>query len=121
MREDPTEELRELEERLLLPDVRRSRPAVSALLADEFVEFGSSGRVYDRQQTLALLESAEQVETVIRDFAARLLTPEVALVTYRSVRRDTPRGAADALRSSIWTRRNGRWQMLFHQGTPVPQ
>jgi hypothetical protein len=44
--------LRELEERLLASDVRSSREDVSDLLADDFVEFGRSGRVYDRQQTI---------------------------------------------------------------------
>ena len=24
------------------------------------------------------------------------------------------------LRSSIWIRRDGRWRLAFHQGTPVP-
>lgn len=37
--------LRALEEALLQPDVRKSEELV-ALLADEFIEFGSSGRVY---------------------------------------------------------------------------
>ena len=35
--------LRELEESLLLPDVRKSKRLVE-LIADDFVEFGSSGR-----------------------------------------------------------------------------
>jgi hypothetical protein len=37
--------LRDLEERLLRSDVRRSPTALGDLLADDFVEFGSSGRV----------------------------------------------------------------------------
>ena len=44
--------LRRLEVRLLQSDVRRSPTAVADLLADEFVEFGSSGRVFDKAQSI---------------------------------------------------------------------
>ena len=37
------EHLRELEERLLRPDARRSLQALDELLSDEFVEFASDG------------------------------------------------------------------------------
>ena len=46
MESEHADHLRTLEERLLQPDVRRSAQAVASLLADEFVEFGSSGRVF---------------------------------------------------------------------------
>ena len=35
-----------LEEDLLKPEVRKSADRVGRLLADEFIEFGSSGRVF---------------------------------------------------------------------------
>jgi glyoxylase I family protein len=47
----------------------------------------------------------------MEDFAVARLGVGVALVTYRS------RDPRHARRSSIWVRRNGRWQMVFHQGT----
>jgi len=111
-------ELRELEERLLQPDFRRSRPAVSALLADEFVEYGSSGRIFDKQQILDLLGSEPEQRIAIAHFEARPLSADVVLVTYRSVRPDgPPEAGATFLRSSLWVRRQGRWQVVFHQGT----
>jgi hypothetical protein len=48
--------LRDLEERLLLPSVRASPDEVATLLADEFIEFGSTGRTYDKQQIILLLQ-----------------------------------------------------------------
>jgi hypothetical protein len=39
------EQLYQLEQRLLQPEVRRSKDDLAILLADDFVEFGSSGRV----------------------------------------------------------------------------
>jgi hypothetical protein len=53
------ERVRQLEEQLLQVEVRRSIQDFADLLADEFVEFGSSGRVFNKQQ---LIESLHQCE-----------------------------------------------------------
>ena len=42
--------IRRLEEALLVPEVRKSAGQIAVLLADEFVETGSSGRIYDGWQ-----------------------------------------------------------------------
>ncbi|WP_442949931.1 DUF4440 domain-containing protein [Nostoc sp.] len=41
-----------MEERLLQPDVRKSAKDIIDLLADEFIEFVSSGRVFNKQQII---------------------------------------------------------------------
>lgn len=116
--------LRELEERLLASDVRSSREDLSDLLADDFVEFGRSGRVYDRRQAIEAL-SAEidrnaSIERTASDFRISLLAQGVALLTYRSTRRSAAgESVAHSLRSSIWKLADGRWRMVFHQGTPA--
>ena len=103
--------LRDLEERLLLPRVRASPDEVAALLADEFIEFGSSGRIYDKQQIIRLLqEERGQAICTLADFSARRLAANIVLVTYRVVESQT-------IRSSIWRLEDGRWRMVFHQGT----
>lgn len=111
--------LRELEIALHRREVRNSRRAVSELLADEFIEFGSSGTVYNKTQIIEALEK-ESVDRriAVRDFAVKEIAPGVALITYISEREDPAGGdPASALRSSIWKLINGRWQMIFHQGT----
>jgi hypothetical protein len=115
-----SEILRRLEERLLDPAVRSSGSDLGDLIADDFVEFGGSGRVYDKQQVVEAIRSEPPARRTIEDFAARSLAPGVVLVTYRA-RREDPGGqpAAASLRSSIWTWRDGRWQVVFHQGTPL--
>ena len=40
---------------LQLPSVRTSREQLDQLLADEFMEFGSSGAVYNKRQVIAEL------------------------------------------------------------------
>lgn len=116
---------RSLEQTLHRPEIRRSSDAVRNLLADEFVEFGSSGRVYDKTSIVDALaaESAAEAALVpdVHDFAVRVISSNVVLVTYRSSRRHANgTGSRTTLRSSIWKLIDGRWQMLFHQGTVVP-
>jgi hypothetical protein len=110
--------LRSLEEQLLKPEVRGSPDAVGYLLADEFIEFGNSGRVYDKRQIIEALQQETPDPTTrisLVDFVARRLASEVILVTYQTIRPDRPESC---LRSSIWKLIEGRWQMVFHQGTP---
>ena len=52
-----TEEFfRDLEQSLLRPDVRASATAVDRLLADDFVEFGSSGHAFGKKDVMEALQ-----------------------------------------------------------------
>jgi hypothetical protein len=104
--------IRQLEERLLLPEVRMSADQVGDLLSDDFMEFGASGRIYNKKQIIDLLqhEQGRGGQRSVKDFLARELAANVVLVTYRIVESRT-------IRSSIWKLTNGGWQMEFHQGT----
>jgi hypothetical protein len=89
------EEIRAVEERLLLPEVRTSADALDGLIADDFVEFGSSGLSYTKQDVIAQLQSAPHFTVSMTDFRVVALSADVALATYRTGR---------SLRSSIWRR-----------------
>jgi hypothetical protein len=117
--EGVAEHIRSLELRLLDPEVRASSEALAPLLADDFLEFGSSGRVFDKTGITARLVGQSGPELSLDDFAARRLAPDVVLATYRARIRGLGSAERHSLRSSVWIRRNGRWQMLFHQGTPT--
>jgi glyoxylase I family protein len=113
----------DLRDRLLgyeLALARRDPAAVDGdlidLLTDDFLEFGQSGRVWTRETIAPLLGSspdgsAGAAAPELEAFEVTRLGEGVALVTYR---------ALGANRSSIWVRRDGRWRMRFHQGTPLP-
>ena len=111
-----------LERRLMDPVFRNNREQVSALLAEDFREFGSSGRVWSRAAILDLLTSEEAYTSpAVEDFAMQRISPETALVTYRTLRADAASDAPQiTLRSSLWVLRGERWQVLFHQGAKVP-
>ncbi len=114
------QKLRLLEEQLLLPEVRRSPVELKKLLSDEFVEFGSTGQVYDRHAIIGLLGKPSMTKISIDDFRTVLLAPDAVLATYRAImvdrEGDPPRYS---LRSSIWKQVGDTWQMVFHQGTPT--
>ena len=114
---EEVEELKRLEETLLQPEVRRSPEQMAALLADDFVEFGSSGRMYGKAEILATAAQPFAGQLSLLEFAAKALAPSVALVTYRSILRNTDGNERHALRSSIWTRTEQGWKLVFHQGT----
>ena len=112
--------IRRLEERLLTPAVRAAPEELAGLLADDFLEFGGSGRVFDRQEVIAALPLQPKEQFALTEFQVRLVAPTIALAMYRVVRSGKQQGAPqDSLRSSIWRCSAGRWQMVFHQGTPT--
>lgn len=109
-----TAELKALELRLLDPAVRGNPELVAELLAPEFTEYGASGQVFDRAAIVAALAAeGTRVARKLSRFAVRPLGPDAALATCRVKRAD----GFETLRSSIWQRRDGRWLMVFHQGT----
>ena len=101
-------------------EVRRAPELLRQLLADDFREFGSSGRIYDKTQIIEALQQQPEFELWLDQFAVKELAPDLALVTYRGNCR--PAGSdklSQSWQSSIWRNRNGRWEVVFHQGTPV--
>jgi hypothetical protein len=113
--------LRACELALLDPLVRRDRAKVAELLAEDFLEFGSSGRAWSREQILELLATEDYSPPAMEDFKCTQLGEGVALVTYRTVRTFAKAASWSAvLRSSIWVRENGTWRVRFHQGTKEP-
>ncbi|HUG32929.1 MAG TPA: DUF4440 domain-containing protein [Acidimicrobiia bacterium] len=106
--------LEEKELALLDPKVRADPAQVDRLLHDDFIEFGSTGRVYDKKVLLDMLEGESSSEVIVRDFAVRPLSTDTALVTYRSV----GQSGQEANRSSVWVR-DEEWKLIFHQGTRI--
>ena len=109
---------RDLEEKLLRQE--KSPGEVATLLHPDFFEFGQSGTVWNRQQTIDRLAQEHPMERSLTDLSVRSLAADLTLVTYRAVGRD-PAGGNEwhSLRSSVWKLTDGRWQMIFHQGTPT--
>ena len=110
-----TEELLGLEWKLFDTNIRRSEHVLD-LLDEDFIEIGKSGRVYTRAQVIEALREEAPLAWELTGFRTQIVAPHVCLLTYRA----TSENALTSLRSSLWRRENGRWRMLFHQGTPCP-
>lgn len=108
----------ELEERLLTQDVRTSRQSLDGLLADDFVEIGSSGRVYDKASIIDALLTETRRDITVSEFKVREMSTDQAHATYRAT--DAATGSASN-RSSVWRYEQGVWRMAFHRGTPLPR
>ncbi|WP_308468673.1 ribonuclease HI family protein [Rathayibacter soli] len=102
-----------LERRLLDPLVRADAAEVARLLHPQFEEIGASGRHYDRDTVLQILESDPRTSATVEDVTTDAIADGVILLTYRS---ETNAGAR--LRSSLWVRQGSHWRLRFHQGTP---
>ncbi|HEY3980897.1 MAG TPA: DUF4440 domain-containing protein [Streptosporangiaceae bacterium] len=112
-----------LERELQTPECRRDRARVMALLADDFIEVGASGRVWDRARTLDLLGAespagAESPTAVIevRDLTGRIIADGLVMAHW-----DSARGGRRARRTSLWRRDAAGWRLVHHQGTLLPE
>ena len=66
-----------------------------------------------------LLVDPHPFTATLHNFTATALSATIAHTTYISELR-TPEATEWANRSSIWDSTSGRWQLRFHQGTPLP-
>ncbi len=115
-------QLMSLERALHRPQIRRDPQRLDALLHAEFVEIGYGGRRHTKTDLLALLPTLPLDGNEIRaqDVEVQTLSPDLVLLTYRSVHRH-PDGTLTRFshRSSLWERQAGTWRLRFHQGTPT--
>lgn len=98
-----------------------SRAEYEALTAPDFAEVGASGRRYDRESVWAVLAerfAAGEPEPAfeLTRPAARRLGPATWALTY-----DLRFGDRRSRRVSVWERVDGRWRVVYHQGTSVGQ
>lgn len=114
-------ELTRLETALWQSATRFDRAFMDSVLAEDFLEFGRSGRRYDRQAILDGTPYAIDCELPLPELELRPIAAGVVLVAY------TSRVIEDGVtlvgrRSSLWSRAaDGRWVLRFHQGTPLPE
>ncbi len=100
---------------LLRPEVRANREELEALLADDFVEIGASGRVWNRAELIAELLAAPALDdVVVADVHAHAVAPGVVVVIYA-----TSRAGVQSRRTGWWRKSATGWRCFFHQGTRI--
>lgn len=101
-----------LEKELLDFGTRKSSERLNELLAEDFVEFGSSGNIYKKIYILEHLPNESERSFDISNIEVCELGYDHAFITYKIQEKNTA-----SLRSSIWRKNEGDWQIIFHQGT----
>jgi hypothetical protein len=103
------------------PAMAATRSAFEDFLAPDFMEAGASGRVYSREEALgaaaasSVLDGPSQDGWSTRDELLRQLGRDAYVLTYTLEQRDRI-----TRRATIWERVDGRWRVVHHQGTLVP-
>ena len=88
------------------------------LLSEDFCEFGSSGRIFDKEIELEHLteHSYDEIQFNISDFEVIELTDCLIQARYKT---ENKQSGKKSLRSSLWRFENNKWRLFFHQGTPT--
>jgi len=102
-----------LELEFMRPATRSSRKRLEELIDEDFVAIASTGDRDDRAACISALLLENPPAWSIVGFEVRVLAVGVALTTYVA----TTSGGSSSHRSSIWKLADGRWRILFHQGT----
>ncbi len=105
------------ERELIDPQIQKDLLRIRESLSNEFVEFGSSGKIIRKADVLESISDSGTTAYLLSDFKFKMLGDTYILVTYRSI---TVPSQKAAHRSSIWVNEKGRWQMLHHQATVIP-
>ncbi len=113
------------EQQLHDPEIRCQPEVVERLLHHDFFEIGRSGRRYSREQVIAALANEDAEPIASDDFALSMHNNGYVLLTYRSfILNGQGQMVKQTLRASLWEACKttpGRWQMRFHQGTPMAE
>lgn len=114
----------QLENDLLKSEIRKSPEKISELLAEDFIEFTSSGSEYHYKSGDVFQKQEDNSKLLwqITDFIIKQLSDDCILAIYKVIKHnETNENKKYSLRSSIWKSYCGKWKMIFHQGTPTSQ
>lgn len=120
MKNETENQVKELELELLSPEVRKSPERLGDLLAEDFFEYNQSGGLSTKQSIIEGLPKCPEERFDVRNYREKQLAPGTILVNYIADRKILESGLERCtLCSSIWQKRDGKWQMVFFQGTPA--
>lgn len=103
------------------PELGVSRAELEAQTAPDFWEVGASGKQYTRDFVLDTVERRytdpdwNDLTWETRDFHCREVGAETYLLTYTLLES----GRLLTRRATLWRRKLGGWEILYHQGTVV--
>ena len=116
---DILDELKAREPIFHRPELGTDRETFEMMTDPGFWEVGASGRRYSREfcidNTVKRYAGDYEDDWETRDFHLRQLAGDCYLLTYTLIEN----GLRVTRRSTIWRRTEGRWTIVYHQGTIV--
>jgi hypothetical protein len=110
-----------LELYLLRPEVRTSAEKINELISDDFIEYGSSGLIYNKENILERLPQGNSLSYNLFDFDVIILSENIVQTRFKIDRTNLDNTKTTSLRASLWRKNNDNWQIFFHQGTPIKE
>ncbi len=112
------DKIRKLEIELHSKVARQSEQILNDLIANDFLEFGTSGNSSSKEDIIKRLPNSDHLEIDSFDFTIRKISIDVIQVIYKTkmVIEDEE---VKSQRSSLWKNNNGQWQMIFHQSSKI--
>jgi len=108
-----------LETDLLKPEIRNSVEKLDELTANDFIEYGSSGLIYDKDIILERLPQGISLAYTLYDFEVISLSENIIQTRFKTNRINLDGSITTSLRTSLWKNSDNKWQIFFHQGTPI--
>ncbi len=115
---DVLNELKKREPIFHHPEFGTTRKDFENMTEETFREVGASGRIYNREYVLNVLEEryanphVDKWET--KDFKCQELANNIYLLTYTLLQDERV-----TRRTTIWRRHGSDWKIVYHQGTIV--
>jgi hypothetical protein len=112
--------IKELELSLLKPEVRSSKEALDKLLAEDFIEIGTSGATYTKQDILERLpNNTDSVDYTVTDFTVEIPDENTAITTFKTIRVTNDTDIIISQRSSHWRNTDGHWKIFSHNAIKI--
>jgi ketosteroid isomerase-like protein len=119
-----TEEVIRAEQEWLRAHLECDVDVLGRLMAEEYSLIGQKGEVLKKEQILATFRAGERHwDRAESDQLEVRVYGEVAVVTGRWTAKGATAGLPfdyAARYVSVWVKRDGRWQMVSDQSTPIP-
>jgi hypothetical protein len=119
------EQLIGVEKKLIKAEAERDVATISVLLADDSISVSGTGVRMTKQDVLAAVPKIPPHEPDASDFTLLPLGFDGVMINYR-LRSTETRNGTEKVRlytvTSVWRRNpDGKWQLVYHQGTENPQ
>lgn len=113
-----------LEKDLVRAEKMHNLQFIDEVLAPEFLEIAGNGRLYTKAEIMEVVKDIQIDDYALDGFRVLNVRDDLGIVTYEAAVRASYKGQSFPARnslSSVWRRQKGRWQMVFHTSTPIPQ